>query len=73
MIVGGGTYVSLTPFHIGEPGRMVGQTNNNNKILVRDVILLQKYGGSEGRSSGRGIDGGLDGGRDGRHRGCDGH
>ena len=28
MLVGDGTYVSLTPFRIGEPGRMDGQTNN---------------------------------------------
>ena len=30
MQVGDGTYVSLTPFHMAEPGRMAGQTNNNN-------------------------------------------
>ena len=32
-VSGGGTCVSLTPFHIGEAGPDGGQTNNNNNNL----------------------------------------
>ena len=34
-VSGGGTYVSLTPFHIGEAGSDGGQTNNNNNIVIQ--------------------------------------
>ena len=33
-VSGGGTYVSLTPFHIGEAGSDGGQTNNNNNNIL---------------------------------------
>ena len=43
MLVGDETYVSLTPFHIGEPGQMVGQTNNNSnhdELVTADINAI---------------------------------
>ena len=37
--MGDGTYISLTPFHMGEPGWMVGQTNNKNNINNAYALL----------------------------------
>ena len=37
-----GTFVPLTPFHMGEPGRMAGQTNNNNNQSVVVIRIADK-------------------------------
>ena len=41
--MGDGTYVSLTPFHMGKPGRMAGQTNNNNNNNQAETPGLWKH------------------------------
>ena len=46
-VSGGGTYVSLTPFHIGEAGSDGGQTNNNNKQFSRFLIFLLAFRSTE--------------------------
>ena len=54
--MGDGTYVSLTPFHMGEPGRMAGQTNNNNNnnqfrmvcLMVIEQAALESWHSSVG-------------------------
>ena len=39
-VSGGGTYASLTPFHIGEVGLDGGQTNNNNNNNIDGLDYL---------------------------------
>ena len=50
-VSGGGTYVSLTPFYIGEAGSDGAQTNNNNNnVCDMDqpaAALRRKWGDAD--------------------------
>ena len=57
-VSGSGTYVSLTPFHIGEAGSDGGQANNNNSNN-NNTVLMPSPGLAVNRLFQKGADSGL--------------